>query len=119
LALVYRDAFERMERQNGNNIYVAIKDGAIVGCMQLTFIAGLSRKGMTRCQIEAVRVTSELRSHGIGKQMMNFAIELAKTSGCGLVQLTTDKTRDDAQRFYVRLGFTASHIGMKLDLLDG
>jgi len=119
LALVYRDAFERMERQNGNNIYVAIKDGAIVGCMQLTFIAGLSRKGMTRCQIEAVRVTSELRSHGIGKQMMNFAIELAKTSGCGLVQLTTDKTRDDAQRFYVRLGFTASHIGMKLDLLEG
>ena len=117
LALVYREAFARMERQSGNDIYVAEQAGEIVGCMQLTFIAGLSRKGMTRCQIEAVRVKKSIRSKGLGNQIMKFAIELAKSSGCGLVQLTTDKSRDDAHRFYENLGFEASHMGMKLDLL--
>jgi len=117
LALVYRQAFERMQHQKGNDIYVAQLNGAIIGCMQLTLIAGLSRKGMTRLQIETVRVAKNMRSKGIGKQMMKFAIDFAKSSGCGLVQLTTDISRADAHRFYDRLGFTASHHGMKLDLL--
>lgn len=118
VSLVYRTAFERIERQNGNDIYVAEIDGEIIGCMQLTFITGLSRKGLTRCQIEAVRISKTLRSQGIGKKMMVYAIDLAKTSGCGLVQLTTDNTREDAHRFYKKLGFVASHVGMKLDLLN-
>ncbi len=118
VSLVYRTAFERIERQNGNDIYVAEIDGEIIGCMQLTFITGLSRKGLTRCQIEAVRVSKTLRSQGIGKKMMVYAIDLAKTSGCGLVQLTTDNTREDAHRFYKKLGFVGSHVGMKLDLLN-
>ncbi|MEH6477070.1 MAG: GNAT family N-acetyltransferase [Sneathiella sp.] len=118
VSLVYRTAFERIERQNGNDIYIAEINGEIIGCMQLTFITGLSRKGLTRCQIEAVRVSKTLRSQGIGKKMMVYAIDLAKTSGCGLVQLTTDNTREDAHRFYKKLGFVASHVGMKLDLLN-
>jgi len=117
LSLVYRDAFERIERQSGNDIFVAEIDGEIIGCMQLTNIPGLSRSGLTRCQIEAVRVAKSVRSQGIGKKMMLFAIDHAKASGCGLVQLTTDTTREDAHRFYKRLGFHASHVGMKLDLL--
>jgi GNAT superfamily N-acetyltransferase len=116
LPLFYRQAFERIKKETGNDFYVALIGGDIVGCMQLTFISGLSRKGMTRLQIESVRVASELRSKSIGRQMMKYAIDLAKSSGCGLVQLTTDQTRKDAHRFYEKLGFTASHVGMKLDL---
>ncbi len=117
LALVYRDAFARMERQEGNDYYVVDQAGEIIGCMQLTMIAGISRKGMTRCQIEGVRISRNSRSGGLGKKMMHFAIDLAKSSGCGLVQLTTDNSRTEAHRFYENLGFVGSHTGMKLDLL--
>lgn len=117
LALVYREAFAKMERQSGNDLYVALEGDKIVGCMQLTLISGISRKGMTRMQIEGVRVSKEVRSSGLGKKMMEYAIDLAKASHCGLVQLTTDKTRLDAHRFYERLGFEESHLGMKLNLL--
>lgn len=118
LALYYREAFARMERQEGNDLYVAIKDGQVIGCMQLTFIAGISRKGMTRCQIEGVRVSTKVRAGGIGKAMIRYAIDLSRGQGCGLVQLTTDSKRKDAHRFYEDLGFIASHVGMKLDLLS-
>lgn len=117
LPLFYRQAFERIKKETGNDIYVATMDNQIIGCMQLTFISGLSRKGMKRMQIESVRIAKEVRSVGIGRQMMKYAIDLAKSSGCGLVQLTTDNTRIDAHRFYERLGFQSSHVGMKLDLL--
>ncbi len=117
LPLVYRQAFERIESQAGNDIFVATLDREIVGCMQLTLIPGLSRKGMTRLQIETVRVARAYRSKGFGRQMMKYAIDYAKTSGCGLVQLTTDNSREDAHRFYKRLGFKDTHVGMKLDLL--
>ena len=113
----YSQAFVQMALQNGNDLYVAIESENIVGCMQLTFIAGISRKGMTRMQIEGVRVAKEARAGGVGKRMMEYAINLAKSSQCGLVQLTTDTKRKDAHRFYERLGFTSSHLGMKLDLL--
>ncbi|GLQ07263.1 GNAT family N-acetyltransferase [Sneathiella chinensis] len=116
LALFYRDAFAKMERQEGNDYYIAEEDGQILGCMQVTMIAGLSRKGMTRCQIEGVRIASDCRSAGVGRHMIKYAIRLAKQAGCGLVQLTTDKTREDAHRFYEKLGFEPSHVGMKLDL---
>lgn len=118
LALYYREAFAQMEHQEGNDLYVAEEKGAIVGCMQLTFIAGISRKGMVRCQIEGVRVSSKVRSGGIGKEMVQFAVDLAKSKGCGLVQLTTDMKRKDAHRFYENFGFVSSHVGMKLNLLS-
>ena len=117
LPLIYREAFERMSHQIGNDLYVTIKEGEVIGCMQLTVIHGISRKGMSRCQIEAVRISSQVRGGGIGKKMMKFAIEHARKQGCGLVQLTTDLRREEAHKFYKDLGFSGSHLGMKLDLL--
>ncbi len=118
LPLIYREAFERMSKQHGNDLIVVEQDGGIIGCMQLTIIHGISRKGMSRCQIEGVRIAKSARGGGIGEKMMKYAITYAKSKGCGLVQLTTDTRREDAHRFYERLGFIASHVGMKLDLLD-
>jgi GNAT superfamily N-acetyltransferase len=84
--------------------------------MQLSFIPGLARRGALRMQIEAVRVDEKYRSQGLGAAMFGWAIDEARRRGCALVQLTTDKTRDDAHRFYDRLGFIASHEGLKLQL---
>ena len=117
LAQAYRDAFERMRRQPGNRILLAVEaSGAVVGCLQLSIIHGLSRQGLTRAQIEGVRVARERRGSGLGEALLRHAIALAKREGCGLAQLTTDRRRDEAHRFYERLGFIASHLGMKLDL---
>lgn len=88
----------------------------IAGTMQLTITPGLSRKGMSRMQIEGVRVSSSVRGGGVGKQMIEWAINQARERGCGLVELTTDKSRADAHRFYDRLGFEQSHFGYKLKL---
>jgi GNAT superfamily N-acetyltransferase len=88
----------------------------VVGCLQLTFIPGLTRLGMTRAQIEGVRVEARRRGEGIGEALFHAAIDLAREADCGLVQLTTDQSRPDAHRFYQRLGFVASHQGMKLAL---
>ena len=119
-AACYLDAFEAMARQAGNRYLIAIdEDDEIAGCLQLTLIAGLSRRGMTRAQIEGVRVAASHRGAGVGEALMRHAIEQARAAGCGLVQLTTDKRRPDAHRFYDRLGFVASHEGMKLDLTAG
>jgi ribosomal protein S18 acetylase RimI-like enzyme len=112
----YRDAFGAIERQAGNSVIVAVDDGTVVGCLQLTLIPGLSRLGMLRAQIESVRVAESHRSQGLGERLFRHAIEQAREAGCGLVQLTTDRSRPDALRFYERLGFEASHLGMKLDL---
>jgi ribosomal protein S18 acetylase RimI-like enzyme len=116
LAQAYWDAFDAMEAQEGNELLVAEVEGAIVGCLQLTIIPGLSRGGMKRGQLEGVRVSSRHRGHGIGEVLARAAIERARTQGCRLVQLTTDRTRVDAHRFWERLGFEASHVGMKLPL---
>ncbi len=113
---VYIAAFEAMSAQGGNQVLVAVEAGRVVGCLQLTFIAGLSRRGMLRAQIEAVRVAAAERGAGIGEALFRHAIDLARNAGCGLVQLTSDKTRADAHRFYDRLGFVASHEGYKLVL---
>ena len=90
--------------------------GEVVAYLQITFIPGLSRKGSWRGQIESVRVASRLRGLGIGRQILEHAIELCRARGCSLVQLTSDKTRAEAHRFYGRLGFVASHDGFKLAL---
>ncbi len=112
----YLEAFAAIERDPNQLLAVADQDGLVVGCLQLTFIPGLSRLGMWRGQIEAVRVASSQRGSGLGKAMMQWAIAQCRTRGCGLVQLTTDKRRADAHRFYEALGCEASHEGMKLAL---
>jgi GNAT superfamily N-acetyltransferase len=113
----YYRAFEEVDASPANELVVAEDaGGAVVGCMQLTVIPGLSRLGRRRAVVEAVRVAAALRGRGVGAAMMAHAAEWARARGCGLLQLTTDKSRRDAHRFYARLGFVASHEGMKLDL---
>lgn len=116
LPQAYFDAFDAMQAQGGNDYILAEVDGAAAGCLQLTIIPGLSRLGMSRAVIEGVRVAAACRGRGIGEALFRHAIAQARAAGCGLVQLTTDKTRPDALRFYERLGFAASHEGMKLAL---
>jgi ribosomal protein S18 acetylase RimI-like enzyme len=116
LPRAYLDAFRAIERQEGNSVIVAVEEGMVVGCLQLTLIPGLSRRGAKRALIEAVRVDRSRRGRGIGRALMLQAVGLAREADCRLVQLTTDKRRHEARRFYERLGFVASHEGMKLEL---
>jgi GNAT superfamily N-acetyltransferase len=106
-------AFEEIDADPRNELIVADRDGEVVGTCQLTFTPGLSRGGAERMTIEAVRVARTLRGQGVGRDMMRWALDRARERGCALAQLTTDKRRTDAQRFYESLGFTPSHIGMK------
>lgn len=112
----YAAAFERIDADPRNDLIVADRAGEVVGTMQLTYIPGLSRRGAERLQIEAVRVRADQRGQGLGRQMIEWAIDQARERGCAMVQLTTDKSRVDAHRFYASLGFVASHEGMKLAL---
>jgi ribosomal protein S18 acetylase RimI-like enzyme len=112
----YGSAFDALDGDPNQFLVVAQEGEVIAATMQLTFIAGISRKGAWRCQIEAVRVAASHRGSGLGQRMFEFAIAESRSRGCALVQLTTDKTREDAHRFYDRLGFVASHIGYKLKL---
>jgi ribosomal protein S18 acetylase RimI-like enzyme len=112
----YWRAFDELTAQTGNHLLVAERGGMVIGCLQLTIIPGLSRRGMKRGLIEAVRIGAASRGLGVGEQLVTHAIELARVAGCGLVQLTSDKTRADAHRFYERLGFVASHTGFKFAL---
>lgn len=113
---VYTQALEAINAQVGNSVIVAIMEGEVVGVLQLTMIPGLSRGGMLRAQIESVRVSSRHRGQRLGKALFDHAIERARKAGCGLVQLTSDKQRTDALRFYEELGFVASHERLKLSL---
>lgn len=113
----YLEAFAAIEADPNQLLAVMIDDnGKVIGCLQLSFIPGLSRKGMWRGQIESVRIAASHRGGGLGAAMIEWAVEQAKEKGCGLVQLTSDKRRPDAIRFYEKLGFVASHEGLKLDL---
>ncbi|QGN50009.1 GNAT family N-acetyltransferase [Micromonospora sp. WMMD558] len=112
----YERAFADITADPRNQLIVADAGGELLGCMQLTYIPGLGRHGTERQLVEAVRVRSDQRGRGLGRQMMTWAIDQARARGCGLVQLTTDKSRHDAHRFYLGLGFVASHEGMKLPL---
>lgn len=116
----YHDAFDAIDRDPNIELVVAQTDGSgVVGVLQLSFIPNLSHRGGWRALIEGVRVTAESRSGGVGRQMLLWAIERARQRGCFMVQLTSDKTRGDAIRFYEGLGFVASHEGMKLHLPRG
>ncbi|RKF26161.1 GNAT family N-acetyltransferase [Micromonospora globbae] len=112
----YEKAFADVTADPRNQLIVADSGGELVGCFQITYIPGLGRHGAERALIESVRVRSDLRGQGLGRRMMTWAIDQARERGCGLVQLTTDKSRHDAHRFYTSLGFVASHEGMKLPL---
>jgi GNAT superfamily N-acetyltransferase len=112
----YWKAFEEIDADPRNELIVADDEGAVVGTCQLTFTPSLSRRGTERMTIEAVRVRSDRRGGGLGREMMRWALQRARERGCGLAQLTTDKRRTDAQRFYAGLGFVATHEGMKLTL---
>lgn len=115
-AKAYLRAFDAM-MADGNQIQaVADRGGTVVGTLQITIIPGLSRMGQTRGQVEGVRVAASARGTGLGEALIRWAIETCRARGCALVQLTTDRSRTDAHRFYDRLGFTASHLGYKLTL---
>jgi GNAT superfamily N-acetyltransferase len=112
----YGRALAAISADSNNRLLVAELDGRVVGCFQLTFIPKLGRGGAWWAQVKSVRTAAGLRGQGIGAAMVRWAIERARERGCALVQLTTDKRRRDAHRFYERLGFTPSHEGMKLAL---
>jgi ribosomal protein S18 acetylase RimI-like enzyme len=112
----YFGAFEAIDADPNNELVVADMDGEVVAVMQLTFIPYLTHRGSRRALIEGVRVASSVRGQGVGHAMIRQAIERATQRGCSIVQLTTDKTRVDALRFYESLGFRATHEGMKLTL---
>ena len=111
-----RAAFDDISADPNNELIVGEQEGYVVATLQLTYIPGLSRGGMRRALVEAVRVRSDLRGQRIGEALMVDAMERSRARGCGLMQLTTDKLRHEAQRFYARLGFVASHEGMKRPL---
>jgi ribosomal protein S18 acetylase RimI-like enzyme len=116
LPACYATAFAAIDTDPNHRLLVCEDDGSLLGCLQLSFLPGLSHRGAWRAQIEGVRVAAAARGRKIGEAMMRHAIDLARKRGCRIVQLTTDKTRRDAHRFYERLGFVATHEGMKLGL---
>ncbi|MCO6491937.1 MAG: GNAT family N-acetyltransferase [Phaeodactylibacter sp.] len=111
----YYRAFEEIDK-DPNQELVAVEDGAgaLIGTLQLTFIPYLTYRGGVRAQVEAVRIREDQRGRGIGEQLFRWAIARARERGAHLLQLTTDKRRPEAVRFYEKLGFRASHEGMKL-----
>lgn len=114
----YVAAFEAIADDPNNELIVACQGTEVVGVLQITFIPYLTYQGRWRALIEGVRVASSARSRGIGRRLIAWAIQRSRERSCHLVQLTTDKARPDAIRFYQSLGFVASHEGMKLHLSD-
>ncbi len=112
----YLAAFAKVDTNPDQILAVAEEDGDVIGTAQVTFMAGLSHRGLWRAEIEAVRVRSDQRGTGLGTLLIEWCIARARERGCGMVQLTSNASRRDAHRFYERLGFTASHTGFKLRL---
>ena len=112
----YFVAFEKLSDDPNHELIVAELNGEVVGTLHLMFIPSISYQGGVRAQVESVRVDTRYRSQGIGQEMMNWTINRARLRDAHIVQLTTHLTRKDAHRFYERLGFKGSHLGMKLSL---
>jgi ribosomal protein S18 acetylase RimI-like enzyme len=112
----YQQAFHAIDSDSAHLLVVTEADAEIIATFQLSFLPGLARRGALRAQIESVRVREDYRGRGLGEAMMAWAIGEARQRGCATVQLTSDKSRQAAHRFYQRLGFVASHEGMKLRL---
>lgn len=113
---VYLDAFDAIAADPRQWLVVGVRAGEVIATMQLTIIPGLSRRGAQRALIEAVRVRRDRRSGGLGATLIRWAIDKARSEGCVMIQLTTDRSRVDAHRFYERLGFEGSHLGYKMML---
>jgi GNAT superfamily N-acetyltransferase len=109
----YLAAFDRIDADPRNLLAVAEIGGAVLGCLQLTFVPGLSNRGAEFALVQAVRVDASLRGQGVGQAFMLWAMDQARVRGCAAMELFTHRTRTDAQRFYERLGFAASHLGMR------
>ena len=112
----YEAAFAAIAASPDNTLYVAENEGRVVGTFQLTLIPNLTGRGATRVKVESVKVSAALRSQGIGARMMAFAEEAARAGGARTMELTSNKRRTDAHRFYERLGFSKSHEGFKKSL---
>ncbi len=112
----YYRAFEKISNDANQKLIVAIDNAEVVGTLQLTFITYLTYQGGTRAQIEGVRIAKSYRGKGLGKQLVQWAIEQSRNAGAHVIQLTTDRQRPEALQFYENLGFIASHHGMKLHL---
>ncbi|MGY1665591.1 GNAT family N-acetyltransferase [Geodermatophilus sp. SYSU D00696] len=112
----YETAFAAVDADPAHLLVVADDGGTVVGTLQLSFLPGLSRGGALRAQVEGVRVASSARGRGLGGALLGWAADEARRRGAALVQLTTDRRRPDAHRLYARLGYVASHVGMKLEL---
>jgi ribosomal protein S18 acetylase RimI-like enzyme len=112
----YQRAFRAIDADPAHLLLVAQAGPEIAGTLQLSFLPGLARRGALRAQLEAVRVSAAFRGRGLGAALVTWCIDEARRRDCALIQLTTDKSRTAAHRFYARLGFTASHEGMKLAL---
>ena len=113
---VYQQAFDAIDGDANQYLMLAELDGRVIGMLQLTFIPGLSRRGAWRANIESVRVDASLRGRGVGAWLIGQALDLARNRGCRLAQLTSDKRRTEAHRFYGQLGFSATHEGYKREL---
>ncbi|MGN6611326.1 MAG: GNAT family N-acetyltransferase [Angustibacter sp.] len=112
----YRQAFAAIETNPHDQLVVGDRDGRVVACAQVTLLHHLSRRGATRAHVESVRVADDERGRGVGTDLLRWVEAWAFERGAALIQLTTDKRRLDAHRFYERLGYTASHEGMKRPL---
>jgi GNAT superfamily N-acetyltransferase len=112
----YRAALERLDADPNQRLIVAVREARVIGTLQLTIVPGLSHMGATRALIEAVRIHADERGSGLGSLLIEWAIDTSRHLDCRMVQLTSDKTRTDAHRFYERLGFSATHEGFKLRL---
>lgn len=113
---VYEQAFAEIDSDPNNMVYVAVDSGAVIGCLQVTFIANLSFEGGKRALVEAVRIADSHQGQGLGRAFMRYAIDVAREKKCKIVQLTSNTQRSDAIRFYEQLGFEPSHVGFKLYL---
>ncbi len=113
----YKKAFQAISSDPNNELIVACRGTEVVGVQQITFTPYLTHQGGWRAAIEGVRTAASVRGMGVGSELIKWAIQLAEERGCHLVQLTTDKRRPDALRFYERLGFKATHEGLKLKLI--
>ena len=112
----YYWAFEMIHNDSNHELIVAERGGEVIGTLHLMFLPSISFRGALRSQVESVRVDKRFQNQGIGSEMMKWTIERAKQRGAQVIQLTTHKTRLDAHRFYERLGFKGSHLGMKFNL---
>src|SRR5215510_2147941 len=109
----YYSAYDEINKDPNHELIIAELNGEVIGTLHLMFLPSISFQGGLRAQVESVRVDKNYQGKGIGSDMMRWTIERAKARGTHVVQLTTHKSRADAHRFYERLGFKGTHLGMK------